>query len=451
MTRPDRLPTEAALQHLLHAAPRRYRMPALPPTLADARAAGSEAVLAFAIEAARLDMLQGRAPDAALGDAFVEALASSIRRAAEGDPAFQAEVLRVRDPHVQAWVQLAAQAAGDERSVRSTVDAVAHPGKLRTLPEGPQRRSLEELHELAGAADWAELSSKSASLAASGFPDLRKLATSPALARLQESTALRSTDTVRQYLALRARSGPQVGSAAALDQGRASAREGDVAEQAAAASLGRVAALLDDGASPAHRVVRGLRTPRELAAAGGEGAKEEWDVAIVRRMGDGTDALVLLAEAKNAPAAATTDLPRLLRGLDQLSAADAQGVHAFRSAEGELRLRGDSLRALRPQVGALPAQVIYLCTAPAEARVVLLGASARARLLAEGASLQFAAALDGGGQPSPVGLVSVWEAVMREPRLRQVLAQYDTARRARDAMLHPDDLAAAADAILGRG
>jgi len=452
MTALDRLSTEAALQALLHAAPRRYRMPPLPPTLADARVAGGDAVLAFAIEAARRDSLQGRAPDAALGEAFVEALAASIRRAmgAEGDPAFQAEVLRAREPQVQAWVQLAAQAASDERSLRSAVDAVAHPGKLRAMPEGPQRRSLEDLHSLAAAADWAGLASKAASLVASGVPGLRQLAASPALERLQQALALRSTERVGQYLALRARGGPQVGSAAAIDQGRASAREGQLAEQAAAASLSRVAALLDDDVSPAHRVVRSLHTPRELMATGGEGAKEEWDAAIVRRSGDGTDALVLLAEAKNAPAAATTDLPRLLRGLDQLSSADPHAAHAFKSADGEVRLRGDSLQALRPQDGALPAHVIYLCTAAAEARVALLGASARARLLAEGASLRFAAALDAGGGPSPADLMPVWEAVIREPRLRPVLSQYDTARRAREAMLHPDDLAAAADARLDR-
>ena len=40
-------------------------------------------------------------------------------------------------------------------------------------------------------------------------------------------------------------------------------------------------------------------------------------------------------------------------------------------------------------------------------------------------------------------LAPVWHALLNEGRLRAVLNQYDTARRAREAMLHPDDLSAA--------
>jgi len=37
----------------------------------------------------------------------------------------------------------------------------------------------------------------------------------------------------------------------------------------------------------------------------------------------------------------------------------------------------------------------------------------------------------------------VWQALPRAPALRPVLQQYETARRAREAMLHPADLLAA--------
>ena len=436
-----------ALQEILRRAPRRYRMPDLPAMLAQARGAGDDTVLAFAIESARLAKMQGREPDAALAGAFTDALAAVIRRAMDletGDPAFQAQVLQARDAQVQAWVQLSAQAAGDERSVRMAVDAVAHPGKLRAMPEGPERQALQALHAQACAGEWHALASKVSSTGAPAGLGVQKLAASPALRRLLEARGLRSSDAVRQYLALRARHAPDAGSAAALDQGRASAREGELTERAAAAALAGVAAFLDARTSARHRVVQGLRTPGHLTGAGGEGAKEEWDAAILRQVGDGTEMLMLLAEAKAAPAAATNDLPRLLRGLAQLSAADPQAVHDFRSAGGALRLRGESLRALQPVEGALPAQVIYLCTAPAEARVPPLGAAARARLMAEAASLKFAIGVEAGAAPSAEELAPVWEAVLNEDCMRSVLAQYDTTRRAREAMLHPDDLQAAA-------
>lgn len=449
---------EDLLLRILRLAPRRYQMPELPASLEAAGAAGSETVLAFAMEAARLAMRRGEAPGAALRDAFTHALADLIRRAmdgGEGDPVSQAQVLHARDAQVQDWVQLASSSSSDERSVRTALDAFAHPGKLRARAEGQLGSELAALHALGVAGDWQALAAKAASLDAKDEAQLQeglhKLVASPALRRLQQAQALRSAEPVRLYLALRASRVPEAGSPAALDQGRASAREGELAERAAAMALGRVAAFLDTGGKAPHRVVRGLRTPRELMGEGAERAKEEWDAAILREAGEGTQALILLAEAKAAPAAATTDLPRLLRGLAQLSAIDAQAVQAFKSADGVLRLRGDSLRALRPEEGALPARVIYLSTAPAEARVALLGAAARSKLMAEAASLRFAAELQSGAMPSPADLATVWDALMRESRLRPALEQFDSARRAREAMLHPDDLVAAVDAIDGAG
>ena len=41
-------------------------------------------------------------------------------------------------------------------------------------------------------------------------------------------------------------------------------------------------------------------------------------------------------------------------------------------------------------------------------------------------------------------LAGVWHDVLHAPHLRPVLRQYDTARRAREAMVHPEDLLALA-------
>jgi hypothetical protein len=76
----------------------------------------------------------------------------------------------------------------------------------------------------------------------------------------------------------------------------------------------------------------------------------------------------------------------------------------------------------------------------------MLAAAARAVLLSEPASLAFATALVHGDEPPCERLLPVWEALAHAPRLRSALHQYDTARQVREAMLHPDDIAAAARA-----
>ncbi|RYG20931.1 MAG: DUF2207 domain-containing protein, partial [Burkholderiales bacterium] len=77
--------------------------------------------------------------------------------------------------------------------------------------------------------------------------------------------------------------------------------------------LALIASLMNSR-NPGHRVVRSLRTPRGFPGAVGK-AKDEWDAAIVREQGGDAD-IVLLAEVKAAPAAATPDFTRLARGLD---------------------------------------------------------------------------------------------------------------------------------------
>jgi hypothetical protein len=129
--------------------------------------------------------------------------------------------------------------------------------------------------------------------------------------------------------------------------------------------------------------------------------------------------------------------------LQRLAHASRGEAYAFASADGDLRVTGESLHRLGPHGRALPLHVIYCCTAPPEPRPPVLGAASKAVLLAEPASLAFAQQLASGGSPAHAGLAPVWEALTTAPRLRAALHQYDTAQAVREAMLHPGDLVAA--------
>lgn len=433
----------------VRAAPRRYRMPALPADAAAAAAAGPETALAFAIEALR----RGEA-GAATAALFTGALADWIRQALSpeaGDPAFQALVLRTQQAQVQEYVRLAAQAPADRRAIRCAVDAIAHPGKTRSLPPGALRDGLQRLHRLAGDGAWRELPAAAQALPADASPardTLLAVLASPTRDRLERLDALLQAQPVRQYLALCGRQGPPAGSAAATARGRASAREGNRAESEAVAAFGAIADRLNrDEPAARLQVVRSLRPPRGFPGDAGK-AKDEWDVALVRHLPghDGAD-IVLLAEVKAAPAAATPDFPRLLRGLERLAQTPAGGSHAFGTADAPVRVSGESLRALQPQGRALPPHVIYCCCAPPERQPQLLAAAAKAVLLAEPASIAFARQLDAGQAPPATQLLPVWQALATAPRLRSALHQYDTACAVRAAMLHPDDLQATMAAI----
>ncbi len=450
------------LPDLLRTVRRRYRLAPLPATLDAAVAAGSETALAFAMESARL-ALAGQEPlDDVWRDTFTDALAVLIRRAMapdEGDPAFQAQVLKSGDAQVREWVRLEAQAASDARAVRAAVDALAHPGKLRRLPEDATRRALASLYARAAAGEWHALASEAAALSAAlleaGAPlraQVREIGASAALKRLSDGEAMTATPPVLRYRALRARTTPAAGSDAAQAQGRASAREGLLAEQVAASALAELAAFLHrtgDAASPTYRVLRSLRTPRRLSG-GGDGSKEEWDAAVVRCTAPGAGDVVLLAEVKAAPAAVTSDMPRLLRGLTRLAQAEADTAYAFASIDGPILLGGASLRALQPRGDHLPEQVIYLCSAARESRPSVLSAAAKGMLFAEPASLAFARALAAGSSPAGTALDPVWQSLVSESRLGGVLRQFDIACRAREAMLHTGDLSATLRA-LGHG
>ncbi|OXH85727.1 3-deoxy-D-arabino-heptulosonate 7-phosphate synthase, partial [Burkholderia multivorans] len=87
-------------------------------------------VIATVIEEARVALAAHTAPEAALQDRFVAALARMIRDAVDphmGDPAFQAAVLRHDAPSVRDYAALSAHADQDRRALRSTVNTLAHP------------------------------------------------------------------------------------------------------------------------------------------------------------------------------------------------------------------------------------------------------------------------------------------------------------------------------------
>ncbi len=443
--------TLAPLHAALRDAPRRYRMPPLPADAAAAEAAGAETALAFALEGVRTATAAGHAPPEALRAVFTNALHTLIRKAMApegGDPAFQAQVLRLRAPAVDTYARLAAQARQDARALRTAVNALAHPARLAQRPPGALRERLAQLHAHAVAHAWAELRQAAEALAAERLDEpllcdtLARLLARPALARMAQRAALQGDVDVRRYRALVAQRGPLAASAAAAAQGRASARAGAAAEAQTLAAFAGIAEHLNTLAPADARfhAVHGLRNPLALPAA--DKAKGEWDVVLLRDAA-GSDAadLVLVAEVKASPAAAAPDLPRLLRGLATLAAADGSREYRFRSTRGELLLRGASLRRLQPKGRHLPPHAIY-CSAADEPVAPMLSAAARAVLMAEPASLALGAAIAVGDPAAPDSLEPVWQA-LHAPRLRTAVHQYDTARAVREVMLHPQDLLAA--------
>ncbi len=433
-------------------------MPPLPADAAAARAAGTETALAYAIEQLRLAVLRGATPPPALQDLFTRSLADLVADALSpgaGDPAFQALVLKAQDADVDEHVRLATLHVVDRRAVRTALDAVAHPGKLRALPPGALHEGLSRLHALAVDGAWLRLQEalvallETASLAEPVRLVLENVLHQGALQRLARAQALLEREAVQRYLALCERRGPAAGTQAAAAQGRAAARTGGDAEASVMLAFRELAALLRQHApaGTSYRAVASLRTPRGFPGEADK-AKDEWDAAILRDDdGAAGSAIELLAEVKAAPAAATPDLARLLRGLRRLAGADPHAPYLFPSAGGELRLRGDALQALQPDGQRLPLQVIYCSLAAPEAQVQMLSAASKAVLLAEPASIAYAHALLRGEAPRHEDLQPVWAALPASPQLRSALHQYDTARAVREAMLHPQDLLEAARAL----
>jgi len=429
-------------------------MPSLPADADAAVASSTDAALAFAMDAARIGQEELEVPPpASVHSLFTEALAQLIRKALApegGDPAFQALVMQAQDAEVREHAQLSRQREPDQRAIRAATNVIAHPGKLRQMPANEVRDVLAQLHALAAADSWEELARAIEHLLRLNLfaqknlqPALQAILSNPALERLVRGNRLLHLEAVQRYQALCERQGPTAGSHAALSKGHASARRGEAAEETGVQAFRQIAEALNQRAKGVanYRVVQSLRNPPAFPGEANK-AKEEWDAAIVRSSTGDPAELVLLAEIKASPAAATADFSRLLRGLRRLAEARPETTYAFASADGVARIQGASLQRLQPDGDSLPPHVIYCCSAPPEAYPPLLSAASKAMLLGEPASLAFAHQLLAGELPSAASLEPVWKALTTEPRLRAALHQYDTARKAREAMLHPADLLA---------
>ncbi|RAS00415.1 hypothetical protein C7415_117109 [Cupriavidus alkaliphilus] len=460
------LPPHPLLDAMLRAVPRRYRLPALDGACEPALDASPATMLALVIEQARAALARGETPDVGCQDRFTGALARMVReatRADGGDPVFQAMVLRHRAAPVREYASLSVRADQDRRLVHAAVNALAHPGKQQRLGPGAQREALARLHACAGAGAWNELHDAALHLleisqtpASAGDPPAARgviqLLEHAALARLRRVDALASDPLVVEYRTLWERYGPRSGSASAVAQGLSARQRGEAAEALAAQALQALAQRLNAavGAPSPYRVVTSMRVPAAIPAAH-QHAKSEWDVVLLRQVaatGDtagGTPAwdVCLLVEVKASVDAATTDFPRLLRGLRLLAHADKDAVYPFATREGTVPLRGAALCALPSAATALSRTVLYCCDAPPEPAPRLLSAAARMQLLSATPTLDFAAALMAGTPADARALEPVWHALLEAPGWRAVLNQYAVLRQVRELMVHTDDLLAA--------
>ncbi|OLL32067.1 3-deoxy-D-arabino-heptulosonate 7-phosphate synthase [Burkholderia sp. SRS-W-2-2016] len=471
---------DALLAALLTSVARRYRLPALAAVCVPTEQASAATLLALAIDEARDAIARGEAPEPSNARLFTGALARLIREALRekgGDPMFQAMLLRHRTAVVREYASLAAHAERDRRQIHASINGIAHPAKQQRLDAGAQRDALSRLHALAFAEAWAQFGD--ALQAALDAPELahdaalqRNLAQllgSAELQRLQRLDALATDQQVRGYQALWERQGPRPGSSSALARGVSAKQRGAEVEALASDALETLARRLNeacqrqDGEPPfaSYCVVNSMRVPATIPASH-ERAKTEWDAVLLRRTralppnalaGAAADTwdLCLLVEAKASVDAATTDLPRLLRGLTLLAHADPATVYSFQTQQGTVQLNGASLAALRTDEAALARTVLYCCDAPADTAPRVLNPASRMQLLSAPASLEFASALADERAAADADLEPVWRELLEAPRWRAVLNQYVTLRQVRDLMVHADDLRDAVAAAPGAG
>ncbi|MDN7907205.1 3-deoxy-D-arabino-heptulosonate 7-phosphate synthase [Burkholderia diffusa] len=457
-------PLPALLDEVLSTVERRYRLPPFVRASSLTDAANPAAIIAIVIEEARRMLADGLTPAPALQRRFTDALARMIGDAMvtrSGDPAFQAAVLRHGAPAVREYASLASHAEQDRRTLRSAVNTIAHPARLERRAQAWQREPLARLHAAAARASWNDLDATLRHLLAqpetaadTAFQqDIAKLKDSAALARLQRLDALLPDPDVQRYRTLWSRQGPLEGSALAVAQGVTSQQRGAAVEALAAQALDALAAQLD--ASDTHRTYRVVTSMRVPASIPGkhDRAKTEWDAVLLERArGDDPSAawhVLFLVEAKASADAATTDLPRLLRGLSLLAQADPDTVYAFDTREGVVRLHGASLHALTIDDASLQREVLYCCDASADPAPRLLGAASRMQLLSAPASLEYASALAQHADADPHGLGAVWQALLELPSWRAVLHQYESLRQVRALMVSVDDLMAAIEGDVG--
>ena len=501
------LPLRPALvDETLRIVPRRYRVPATPALTPDPRNGHAATVLAVTIEQARQALVRHARPNGALKSVFIEALAQLIRDAMKGvaddpamnggagDPAIQAMELRHRAAAVREYASLSASADADRREVLAAVNALAHPAKRERMPAGALRDALDAVYAAGSSGRWVTLAHAMQALCA--LPEsaadgaitrvCTQLAERPALSRLQRLDALASDTLVQRYQALCDRNGPRPGSATALRQGSDAQQRGAAVEAQAMQALQVLARRLNqahiDGqagadkraapggpATPAHqtpsfpnaedcdapyRVVTSMRVPPSLPGSA-DRAKSEWDAALLQRADlaeySGTHHattpawnIVLLVEAKASADAASTDLPRLLRGLQLLAQADANTVYPFKTQQGVVALGGASLRALPTQGPDLAHTVLYCCDAPVDATPRLLNAASRMQLLSAPASIAYASQIAQQQPATAESLEPVWHALLDSPQWAGVLNQYPQLHQVRALMVHTDDLLAAA-------
>ena len=452
---PQKLPS--LLDQTLQIVARRYRVTELPPPQADDPAA----TLALTIEHARAAIARGDTPAPSDRRLFLDALARTLRdgmREQGGDAAFQAMVLRHRTPHVREYASLSARADQDRRTVLATVNAIAHPAKLARIEGDALRDCLLRLHAAASSSSWPEVDAAARQVLAASTPSrdpareqgLQRLLDGQAMARLQRIAALGSDPRVRQYQVLWDQHGPRSGSPAALDRGNAAQQRGAAVEDLAARALDLLARRLNEaaGASDLYRVVTSMRVPASIPGSP-DRAKSEWDVVLLRQAPTPEAwAVSLLVEVKASADAATTDFPRLLRGLGLLASADPDTLYTFATREGDVRLDGASLAALSTDDDALPREVLYCSDAPAESPR-LLSAASRMQLLSNEASLAFAGRIATGDPADADELAPVWQALLTSARWLPVMNQLSTLRRVRELMVHVADLADAIETANG--
>ena len=458
------------LQTFLRGLPRRYRLHEL-----------QGSTLASIIEQARVTLEQGQQPAAALKAQFTSALATLIEDAlheTDGDPAFQAMVLKHQSKDVAEYAALSSQLANDRRRVHGWVNQVAHPAKLARRPaktsratQHVEREALQRLHRAAGESAWPAVAdiikgvvNSDAGSHNADAPHvseteslLRRILESRELARLQRVQALASRPAVRHYQRLVLQQGPRRQTDDAMASGKASKQRGDAVEATAAHAIGMLAAHLNtlEGEGQ-YRVAMSLRVPAAFPASH-DRAKTEWDVVLLKRASMSADVapsaapvwdVCLLIEAKVSPESADTDLPRLRRGLQLLSLAEPNATYTFQAKEGKFLLNGATLNQLYRDDGDLPDIVLYCCGTAPGSNGRSLNAASRMQLLSAPASLAYAASVSGSAgtkRSDPHILEKLWASLLQASQWRGVLNQYVARRQARELMVYAQDLLDAAN------
>ena len=153
----------------------------------------------------------------------------------------------------------------------------------------------------------------------------------------------------------------------------------------------------------------------------------------------------LLIEAKASVDAATTDLPRLLRGLRLLAQAEPDASYSCATQQGQSGCAAPRC-ALPQEMENLADAVLYCCDAPDETWTPALNAASRMQLLSAPPSLAYATLLAAGEPADARMLEPLWQDLRQNPRWQAMLNLGATRRLARELMVHPDDLLASINA-----